>query len=140
MNIGESEMIIFMLGIIAGGASYLVTQLWMNPILLYLEIRHQITSDLVFYANVINAVGLNDEMQSRHRERLEKNRKHAAEIRAISYRLPFWYKWCLRLRNECPVSASKALIGLSNSDEYNSANAFVERLRISLGIPESIES
>lgn len=82
------EALIFLFSILAGAASYLVVNFWMNPLLRYLEIKHQVTSDLVFYANVIDATGLNKEMQERRLERQQSNRRHAAEIRAAYYRLP----------------------------------------------------
>lgn len=134
-----SDLLILVLGILAGGVSFLIVQLWMNPLLRYLDIKHQVTSDLVFYVNVINADGLNVEMQQRHRARKEQNRKHAAEIRASYYRLPWWYKRYLEYRNENPVQASKALVGLSNTNEYDLGNRYTESLRKSLRIPESIE-
>jgi hypothetical protein len=111
----------------------------MNSLLRYLDIKHQVTSDLVFYANVLNADGLNEEMQKRHRDRIGQNRKHAAEIRASYYRLPWWYKRYLKCRQENPVQASKALVGLSNTNEYDLGKKYTERLRKSLRIPESIE-
>jgi len=132
-------LLILFLSISIGGISFLVVQFWMNPLLRYLDIKHQVTSDQVFYANVINADGLNEEMQQRHRARQKKNRKHAGEIRASYYRLPWWYKKYLILIGESPIQASKALIGLSNTKEYDLGNKYTERLRKSLRIPESIE-
>lgn len=65
----------------------------MIPLLRYIEIKHQVTSDLVFYANIFDARGLNEEMQERkrqrQRQRQDNNRRHAADIRACYYRLPF---------------------------------------------------
>lgn len=132
-------MLSLALGIIAGGVSFLVVHFWMNPLLRYLSIKHDVTSDLVFYANVINADGLNDRMQQLHLERREQNRKHGAEIRASYYRLPWWYRYYLKHVGECPVGASKALIGLSNTKEYALGNKYVERLRKCLRIPDSVE-
>jgi len=132
-------MLTVALGIIAGGVSFLVVQFWMNPLLKYLQIKHYVTADLVFYANVINADGLNERMQQLHRERKEQNRKHAAEIRAGYYRLPSWYRWHLKRVKEWPIDASKALIGLSNTNEYELGNKYTEELRKCLRIPDSIE-
>lgn len=132
-------MLTLALGIVAGGASFLVVQFWMNPLLRYLSIKHEVTSDLVFYANVINADGLNERTQELHRERKEQNRKHGAEIRASYYRLPRWYRSYLKCVKECPVEASKALIGLSNTKEYDLASKYVEQLRKCLRIPDSVE-
>lgn len=127
------------LGVFAGGVGFLVIQFWMNPLLRYIEIKHQVTSDLVFYANVIDAGNLNEEMQQRHRDRQEQNRKHAAEIRASYYRLPWWYKQYLKYVKEDPIKASKALIGLSNSNKYDIGNSFTTQLLQSLRIPGNIE-
>jgi len=136
---GMNEIIILFLGILAGGVSFLVIQFWMNPLLRYIEIKHQVTSDLVFYANVIDAENLNEEMQQRHRDRQEQNRKHGAEIRASYYRLPLWYKKYLTFVKEDPIKASKALIGLSNSSEYDIGNKFTTQLLKSLRIPGNVE-
>lgn len=134
-----NDLLTLALGIVAGGMSFLVVQFWMNPLLRYLSIKHEVTSDLVFYANVVNADGLNEQMQALHEERRQQNRKHGAEIRASYYRLPGWYRWHLSRVDERPVAASKALIGLSNTKEYDLAIKYVAELRESLRIPDSID-
>jgi len=132
-------ILVLLIGIIAGGASYLIVQFWMNPLLRYLSIKHEVTSDLVFYANVINADGLNKKMQERHRERQDQNRKHASEIRASYYRLPWWYKRYLSFVKEDPVGASKALIGLSNTSEYDLGDQHTKQLIKCMRIPDNVE-
>ena len=110
----ESVLIIFSL--CAGGLGYLIVTFWMNPILRYLHIRHEVTSDLIFYANVMHESLLGDELKERANKRRVSNRKHASEIAACYYRLPRWYKrFFLEKRNEDPLLASRNLIGLSNS-------------------------
>jgi len=133
------EMLALFLGILGGGASYLVINFWMNPLLRYLDIKHQVTSDLVFYANVIDARGLNEEMQNKRRERQDQNRKHAAEIRASYYRLPWWYRRYLKYVGEDPICASTRLIGLSNSSDTVPGENFIPSLRKCLRIPDSID-
>lgn len=134
------DMLALFLGIMAGGVSYLVANFWMNPLLRYLDIKHQVTSDLVFYANVIDASNLNEEMQQRRVERQDQNRKHAAEIRTSYYRLPWWYRFYLRtLTTEDPVCASRMLIGLSNSGEVVDGEKFIPKLRKCLRISDSID-
>jgi hypothetical protein len=132
------EALIILLSILAGATSYLVVNFWMNPLLRYLEIKHQVTSDLVFYANVIDATGLNEEMQERRLERQRNNRRHAAEIRATYYRLPSWYRARLRRVGEDPIEASRALIGLSNSSHALPGDPFVTSLANALRIPDEI--
>ena len=133
------NVLTILLGFVAGGVGYLVINFWMNPLLRYLDIKHQVTSDLVFYANVIDASMLYEEMEERLKERKERNRHNAAEIRASSYRLPGWYRKHLKRVGEDPIGASKALIGLSNSSKSVDADPFVTKLRNCLRIPESIE-
>ena len=59
----ESVLIIFSL--CAGGLGYLIVTFWMNPIFRYLHIRHEVTSDLIFYANVMHESLLGDELKER---------------------------------------------------------------------------
>lgn len=114
------EITLLIFSLIAGGSGYLIVTFWMNPILRYLQIRHEVTSDLIFYANVMDESSplLGDELKQRAKERRVLNRKHASEIAACYYRLPWWYKkYFLKRRNEDPLQASKHLIGFSNSSD-----------------------
>jgi hypothetical protein len=132
------ELWILLFSVLAGAASYLVVNFWMNPLLRYLEIKHQVTSDLVYYANVIDATGLNNEMQERRLERQRNNRRHAAEIRAAYYRLPSWYCAHLKRVGEDPIAASQDLIGLSNSSAALPGDPFIPHLARALRIPDEV--
>jgi len=114
-NMKEITLLIFSL--LAGGTGYLIVTFWMNPILRYLTIRHEVTSDLLFYWNVMHERNWESEIiKKRAEERRISNRKHASEIAACWYRLPTWYKTIFLKRNkEDPLAASIHLIGLSNS-------------------------
>jgi hypothetical protein len=133
------EVIILLLSLIAGGCGYLVVTFWMSPILRYLQIRHEVTSDLIFYANVISADNVCDELKQRHEARQESNRKHAAEMAACYYRLPKWYKWLLKWRDENPLVASRHLIGLSNCSTHESADPHIQWLKKSLRIDPQLD-
>jgi hypothetical protein len=129
-----NEIIFLLLSLIAGGCGYLIITFWMSPILRYLQIRHEVTSDLIFYADVISADNVCDELKKRHEARQESNRKHAAEMAACYYRLPKWYKWLLKRRDENPLVASRELIGLSNCSTEESAYSHIQRLKKALRI------
>ncbi len=133
------EALTIFLGLLAGGMSYLVVNFWMQPLLRYLEIKHQVTSDFVFYANVIYPGG-NEEMQQRRADRQKSNRRHAAELLASYYRLPLWYRWYLKGKKEDPVKASTALIGLSNANEVVDAEPYIAQLKKELRIPSTVIS
>ena len=128
------EVALLICSLIAGAGGYLVSKFWMDSILRYLNIRHEVTSDLVFYANVLSKDNLCDEYKERHRTRREHNRRHAAEMAACYYRLPCWYKYWIEHRGHKPLIASRHLIGLSNSSNEDQADIHIQWLRKSLGL------
>ena len=133
------EVVILLCSLVAGGCGYLVVTFWMSPILRYLQIRHDVTSDLIFFANVISADNVCDELKERHITRREQNRKHAAEMAACYYRLPKWYKRLLERREEKPLIASRNLIGLSNCNTHESADPHIQWLKKSLRIDPELD-
>jgi len=124
-----------LLAAIVGGVAFLIVNFWMQPLLRCKDVKHQVISDLVFYANAINVDGMDQEMQNRRWERCRQNRVHAAELKACFYALPRWYRWWLRQCGECPEKASKNLIGLSNSNDFDTARKFARHLRLALRLP-----
>lgn len=120
--------------VLLGGISYVVVHFWMVPLHRYIDIKHAVTSDLIFYANAIRAEGMSDRIKHRKAEREEKNRKNAAEFVAAYYRLPFWYKWILARRFEDPLLTSRNLIGLSNEPDWKGAQHHIGHIKKALGI------
>lgn len=133
------EIAILLLSLVAGGCGYLIGTFWMSPILRYLQIRHDVTCDLIFFANVIDTNMANDRLKNRHEIGVETYRRHAAEVAACYYRLPRWYKFLLQKRGKAPLIASKNLIGLSNSVNSKQANPHIEKLKQSLRIAQEID-
>lgn len=130
------EILLLIFSLCAGGLGYLIVTFWMNPILRYLQIRHEVTSDLIFYANVMHESLLGDELRERANKRRVSNRKHASEIAACYYRLPRWYKkFFLEKRNENPLMASRDLIGLSNSSN-ETYDKHIQALKNSLNLQD----
>jgi hypothetical protein len=123
------------IGIVSGALGYWISNFWMQPILRYRSIRNRIHSDFIYYAQVINANGLNGEMQNLYRERILANRKASAELSAAALELPFWYKAWLWLRKRNPAQASVHLIGYSNTPEYEQSHSLQARIRQLLGLP-----
>lgn len=126
-----------LLTILAGGFGYYLVNFLMQPILRYQEIRHQVTADLLYYANAISGgKGISDFVRRKQEERQEANRKHAAEIVAAYYRLPRLYRSWLKRSGEDPLDASRGLIGLSNSFDYEEAYPHLKRLLKSLNLQD----
>lgn len=133
------EVAILLLSLVAGGCGYLIVTFWMAPILRYLQVRHDVTADLIFFANVIDPSFVNVRLKDRHEDGVEAYRRHAAEIAACYYRLPCWYRYILKKRGEDPVTASRNLIGLSNCSKPADADPHIQWLKKSLRIAPELD-
>lgn len=131
----DINLIAALIGVLAGAAGYWIAVFWMQPILRYRSIRNRVHSDFIFYAQVVNADGLNEELQRLHRERILSNRKASAELSAAALELPFWYAWWLRRRTRDPAKAAQYLINYSNTREYDQAHQVQALIRRLLGLP-----
>lgn len=129
----DYKLLTVLISVIAGAAGYCFATFWMKPILQYKELRSKVYADLIFYAQVVNAEGLNDRMRKLFEERVVSNRRHSADLAACLEELPSWYKWWLRFRGRSPEVASKSLIGYSNTTEYEAAHKRETAIKRALG-------
>lgn len=116
------------IGLLAGIGGYSITTFWMKPLLLYMERRSRILSDLIFYANVINTEGMNKELQDRQVARGVAFRRHSADLQASAMELPFWYWKKKNIRTAC-----RLLMGLSNTTDYEHAQQRTSKIMLLLG-------
>lgn len=130
----DDKLISVFVGIVSGAVGYWVTTFWMKPILRYRELRGKILSDLIYFAQVINADGLNKRMQKLYEGRIRENRRSSAELSACLVELPCWYKAWLQCQGCNPKLAAQDLIGFSNTTDYDVASKRVERIKKNLGI------
>lgn len=124
-----------LIGALTGAIGYWITTFWMQPLLRYQSIRNQILIDFIYYAQVVNANGLNEEMQQLYRERILANRKTSAQLFAAALNLPRWYLWYLQRRGINPAIAASHLIAYSNTTEYGLAHQMEQSIRKYLGLP-----
>ena len=125
-----------LIGIVAGAIGYWFTTFSMQPILRFRDVRNQVLMDFIYYAQVINADGLNDEMQELFRERGLANRKTSAQLSAAVLDLPCWYLRYLKCKSLAPEVAAKHLIGYSNTTDYDQAHKIEDAIRRRLGLPQ----
>lgn len=64
-----------LIGIVSGSIGYWFSTFSVQPILRYRNIRNQVFFDFVYFAQVVNAEGLNDEIQKLYQVRILSNRK-----------------------------------------------------------------
>ncbi|RUO29543.1 hypothetical protein [Aliidiomarina soli] len=131
----DVSLIVALIGIMAGAAGYWIAMFWMQPILRYRSIRNRVHSDFIYYAQVVNADGLNEDMQKMYRERILANRKASTELSAAYLELPSWYTWWLEHHKFDPAKAAQHLIGYSNTREYDQAHKVQAAIRRLLGLP-----
>lgn len=124
-----------LIGVATGSAGYFVTTFWMRPVLRFGEIRQQIASDLVFFANAITSEGLNEELRQRVSDRRAANRRTSADLMACLLTLPFWYRWWLKLRKRDSKIAAEELIGLSNTVDHSTSDTRIAKIKAGLGLP-----
>ncbi len=129
----DDKLLAVVIGVGAGAVGYLVTTFWMKPILQYRELRMKVFADFIFYAQVVNAEGLNERMQKLYEDRILANRRSSAELAACITELPRWYKLFLRIRGLAPERAASHLIGYSNTTEYEQAAKVMRAIKKWLG-------
>ena len=130
-----SEFWITLVVIFTGAIGFLLATFWFRPILRYSNLKAQILSDFIFYANAINTDGLNEEMKKRGLARAEANRRHSADLEACFQHLPRLYLWLLSRRQEKPDMASKEMMGLSNTSDWEAAAKRIDKIRAFLRFP-----
>ena len=136
----DKAFITTLVSLISGAFGYLVLTFWMKPIILYVELRQKVISDLVYFGdvNASNDIRTGNSPE-RIREWSEANRRHSADLVALIPELPFWYCWYLRLKRYDLENASRHLIGLSNSKNFEYADKHIAQITSSLGIKANIQ-
>lgn len=129
----DEKLLAVLLGIIAGAMGYWITTFWMKPILQYRDLRMKVFADFIFYAQVVNADGLNDRMKALYEERITSNRRHSADLASCLIELPLWYRWWLHMKGQAPERAASHLIGYSNTTEYEAADKVMRAIKKALG-------
>ncbi len=128
MCLGASEIWAAIVAAVLGALGYLAATFWFRPILRYLDAKQKISSDLIFYANVITDKDLNEEMRRRYWARVESDRRNSADLYAHFESLPGWYLWRLKLLGEAPLEAKDELMGLSNTREWKIASERIAKI------------
>jgi hypothetical protein len=133
-----NEILTLVLGLAAGVVGYFFTTFWMEPILHYRRLRHEVISDLIFYRDAINFEHGSLAIRKRAEERSLANRRHGAELIACYHQLPKYYRRGLRKRGVDPSAAAVEMLGLSNIWDWAQAEPRVRRLEKVLGIPQVV--
>ena len=124
-----SQYWIVLITLVAGAAGFLVVTFWFQPVLRYRSIKYRIISDLFFYANAVNAEGMNEQMQERMKQRIQADRRNSSDLEACYPILPGWYKCWLKFRGEEAEKAAVELLRLSRTFDHRDAADSVDRIK-----------
>lgn len=134
----DVNLIAALIGIVAGAFGYWFSTFSVQPILRFREIRYRIHSEFIYYAQVVNAKNLNEEMQEFHRERIRANRKSSSQLSAAYIELPFWFRCYVNIMGLRPRDAVRHLIGFSNTTDYQEAHKLEIAIKKALNLPKEI--
>lgn len=123
------------IGVGAGAFGYWFSTFSVQPILRYKDVRSKILRDFIYFAQVVNAENLSDEMKALYRERVLENRRSSAELSATLEVLPGWYLWYLQRKGHQLARAASRLISYSNNTEWIQAHELENSIRRDLGLP-----
>lgn len=134
----NEQILTTLIGIATGTMGYWIATFWMQPILRYKELRLQVFSDLIFYANAVIADGMNESVKESYMRRINSNRRHSAELIACYAVLPSWYKILLKYKGHDILTAARNLIGYSNTPNYDDAEKRVNAIKKSLSFKTNV--
>lgn len=134
----NDQLLTTFIGISAGAIGYWIAAFWMRPILRYKDIRQQVLSDIIFYANAVIADGMSERIKEASMQRIDSNRRHSADLTASYEILPYWYRLWLKYKGHDIEKAARNLIGYSNTPNYDDAEKRVNAIKSALGFKADV--
>ncbi len=120
-------------GFLGGSFCYVMAKFAVIPIFKYRKFKLSIVSDIKNYLNGINSVEENILLQEELQKSMSSIRHHASELSDFyNDSLPVWYKTFLKNCGEFPIDASKHLVALSNTRNYEHACNRMEKIKQAL--------
>jgi hypothetical protein len=122
---------------IAGLIGYIITRLWIRPIVGYRITRRKFDHELSRYMERMQASGgpATPAHQQHGETALRMARKHAMDlIASYGTEIPYWYRLWLDSRNESPAEASGLLTNLSKLQDRKLVKSRIVQARKKLGL------
>jgi len=126
----EPIYFVAIISFVLGSLGYIITQFWIRPILGYQKIKHKVALTIQYYYKSKNNKDIGEKVKSQMKEWGKANRQNSVELSAsYNENLPNWYKMLLDSRGESPIDASKHLMILSNTSNYDHAEKHIEGIK-----------
>ncbi len=122
-------------GFIIGTFGYTMVKFVIQPIFKYKKIKRKIILNLKTYLNNVYNERELPVVDERANGSAQALRESSSELNSCyDYTLPNWYKLLIKSRGESPDDASKHLMLLSSTRNYEHAQARTEKIRQTLGL------
>ena len=126
----EPIYVVAIISFISGSFGYIILQFWVRPILGYRKIKHKVALTIKYYYESKDNKDIGKKIKSQMKDRAKANRQNSVELFAsYNENLPNWYKMLLDSRGESPIDASKHLMILSNTSNYDHAEKHIEGIK-----------
>ena len=126
----EPIYFVAIISFVAGAFGYIIIQLWIRPISGYRKIKNKVALTIKYYSKSKNNKNIDKKIELQMKEWNKANKQSSVELSA-SYNeiLPNWYKMLLDSRGESPIDASKHLMILSNTRNYDHMEKHIEKIK-----------
>ena len=126
----EPIYVVAIISFISGSFGYIILQFWIRPILGYKKIKNKVALTIKYYYKSKNNKDTGEKIKSQMKEWSKANRQNSVKLSAsYNENLPNWYKMLLDSRGESPIDASKYLMILSNTRNYDHAEKHIEGIK-----------
>jgi hypothetical protein len=126
----EPIYFVAIISFVLGSLGYIITQFWIRPILGYHKIKNKVALTIKYYYKSKNNKDIGEKIKSQMKEWSKANRQNSVELSAsYNENLPNWYKMLLDSRGESPIDASKHLMILSNTRNYDHMERHMKEIK-----------
>ena len=126
----ESIYVVAIISFVAGAFGYIIIQFWIRPISGYRKIKNKVALTIKYYSKSKDNDFIDKKIKSQMKEWNKANRQSSVELSAsYNENLPNWYKMLLDSRGESPIDASKHLMILSNTNNYDHMEKHIEEIK-----------
>ena len=126
----ESIYVVAIISFVAGAFGYIIIQFWIRPISGYRKIKNKVALTIKYYSKSKNNKNIDKKIELQMKEWNKANKQSSVELSAsYNENLPNWYKMLLDSRGESPIDASKHLMILSNTNNYDHMEKHIEEIK-----------
>ena len=126
----EPIYFVAIISFVSGSLGYIIIQFWIRPILGYQKIKNKVALTIKCYYESKDNEDIGEKIKLQMKEWAKANRQNSVELSAsYNANLPNWYKMLLDSRGESPIDASKHLMILSNTRNYDHMEKHMKEIK-----------